>query len=117
VISDGSLAPGTFSGALSLDFATSRVGVDLLVAIGGASYALQSTGGTANPSQSAIGYSAAGQINGTATVAPGGICANGCGANINGSLFGSGAQQAGITYNIPGGTGQSIFGVAAFGKQ
>jgi hypothetical protein len=117
VISDGSLAPGTFSGALSLDFATSRVGVDLLVAIGGVSYALQSTGGTASPSQSSIGYSAAGQINGTVMLGKIGICTNGCGANINGSLFGSGAQQAGITYNISPGTGLSIFGVAAFGKQ
>lgn len=117
VISDGLLAPGTFSGALSVDFATSRVGVDLLVAIGGVSYALQSTGSTASPSQSAIGYSAAGQINGVVTVAPTGICSKGCGANINGSLFGSGALQAGITYNISPGTGLSIFGVAAFGKQ
>ena len=62
-------------------------------------------------------YSAAGQINGTVTVGHTGICPSGCGANINGSLFGSGAQQVGITYNISPGTGLSIFGVAAFGKQ
>jgi hypothetical protein len=101
---------------MAIDFAARKVGLDANVAIGGANYILQSTGGTTTPASSPIGYSAAGQINGTISVPAAGICTAACGATINGSLYGSGALQAGITYSIDSFKSVNILGVAAFGK-
>lgn len=116
VMSDGSLAPGTFTGAMAIDFAARKLGLDANVAIGTANYVLQSTGGTATPASSEIGYSAAGQINGTIAVPAAGVCTSACAATVFGSLYGNAAQQAGITYNINSFGPTNVFGVAAFGK-
>ena len=110
------MAPGTFTGAMAIDFAARKVGLDANVAIGNANYVLQSNGGTVTPSSSEIGYSAAGQINGTIGVPVTGVCGSVCAATVNGSLYGNGALQAGITYNINSFGSTNVLGVAAFGK-
>src|SRR5690606_33899038 len=53
-VRDGSVAPGTFSGDLAVAFgAQPHVGFEFDVAIGGSTYALNSPGGVADPSQGA----------------------------------------------------------------
>lgn len=120
VIDDGSFAPGTFTGALGVNFASQTVGVDLSVAVGGQTYLLQSKGGATTPGTSTIGIvgqyaSIPGQFGGNVSLPAGGICAAACMAGINGSLYGDGALQVGLYYNIRGESRQ-IFGVAAFGQ-
>ncbi|CAM3261092.1 hypothetical protein SPAN111604_13690 [Sphingomonas antarctica] len=110
---DGSANPGSFSGSMTLNFATRRVGLDFLIGLAGSTYELKVGGDPANPTDSSSGFSIAGQINATGTVT-GSPCPSGCFGNAYGSLFGTGATQAGVTYQIGGGAKQ-IIGGAIFG--
>jgi hypothetical protein len=107
---DGSAAPGTFSGALTVDFGTrGGVGMALNVGIDGKSYALAGTatilGSTFSGSPSVIGSV--------------GTCGgSGCFASVQGFFAGATAERAGLGYHIDdSGTNKNIIGAAAFAKQ
>jgi hypothetical protein len=77
--------------------------------VGGMSWAVATTGGTADPSQSAINLtlgSAGPTFGGTytstsnAVTATGGACSATCLVNIGGALFGSQAAYAGVAMNV-----------------
>lgn len=110
---DGTAAPGTFSGRLSVDFQRLSVGLNLNVGIGGLGYAI---GGSAGISGSTFSSSL-----GNVTVAPtgGGACGtSGCSANVDGFFAGTDAARAGLTYQVIDlGQGRNVFGAAAFAKQ
>lgn len=110
-ISDGSVAPGTFTGSLGVAFgpnsSTAKVGFDFNVSIGGHDYAFGTTGGAVDPTQSQMGLYGAffGSAFGHATnidIAPGGpACTGGtCRAAVSGFLSGNGASHASVGYTI-----------------
>lgn len=124
-IADGSVAPGTFSGTLGVAFgansSTARVGVDFDVAIGGFTYNILTTGGSATPGTSEI------QLNGYSftnshvpVAAAGGPACTGvtCEATVSGFLSGVGATGAGLSYAISSNGSpnleNTVHGVAAF---
>ncbi|NIJ41604.1 hypothetical protein FHS78_001894 [Parvibaculum indicum] len=111
--SDGSVAPGTFTGDLAVAFGanylTARVGFDFNVSIGGHDYAFASTGGVADPSQSELSLhgasfgTAAGQLaESKFDTNPGGPACpnNSCKAVVGGFLSGNGATHAAVGYRI-----------------
>gem|GEM_PF-1573447 len=120
-IADGSVAPGTFSGTLGVAFGpTARVGLDLDVSIGGHTYAIATTGGSAAPSTSELQLTGARFSNTALNVAAGGPACTGatCKANVVGYLTGTGATGAALSYAISD-TGSpnvanAVQGVAAF---
>jgi hypothetical protein len=130
-ISDGSVAPGTFTGSLGVAFgpnsSTAKVGVDFNVSIGGHDYAIATTGGAADPTQSQIALHGAyfgtafGQ-SGNIDVTPGGPACTGanCRATVSGFLSGNGASHAAVGYTIsdfgsPNNTG-AVQGTAVFSQ-
>ena len=113
---DGSSAPGTFSGGLSVDFGRLTVGMSLSVGMpDGKGYGI---GGSAPITGSAfVGTQSFGQ--GTLTTSgTGGACASGCNALVLGFFFGATAERAGLGYHIDDFTaGKDVVGAAAFKKQ
>lgn len=110
---DDSVAAGTFTGRLSIAFATSRFGIDATVAIGGASIPIQSTGGLAAPSMSIA--------SGTINLTNGGPACSvgGCRFIYNGFLAGPAASHYGMAYTIRDNTSTTlkfVDGVAVFGN-
>jgi hypothetical protein len=116
--SDGTVAPGTFSGSLSINFSTSTVTAAINTSFGtwGHSLTLTST----NFAASKPAFSGSNGFVFSATGTPPsqyscGACA--CSASFNGALFGTGGAFAGIAYqiNTAGGAAPvSITGTAAF---
>ena len=107
--SDGSAAPGVFTGQIGVAFATLKVGWDSTVVIGGSTYAFNSSGGSAAPS---VTLGSDGRWIGSS------VPANGYSGRAYGFLAGAGASHAGMTYFIsPSGAGPTITGAAAFSKQ
>lgn len=113
---DGSTAPGKFSGSLNVDFGQGTVGMDLNIAINNRGYAI---GGTAQIS----GSNFSGTRNfgsGSLTVSgTGGACqgGSGCNAMVNGFFSGASAERAGLGYHIDDPNGnRSLLGAAAFKK-
>tara|TARA_R110000868_G_scaffold107362_4_gene293781 strand:- start:6474 stop:9518 length:3045 start_codon:yes stop_codon:yes gene_type:complete len=123
-IADGSAAPGTFSGTLGVAFGAygdARVGVDFDVAIGGFTYNILTTGGSATPGTSEILLNSAGFTNSHVPVAAaGGPACTGatCEATVAGFLTGVGATGAAISYAISSNGSpnleNTVQGVAAF---
>jgi hypothetical protein len=113
-INDGSLAPGSFAGALKVDFGAYKVGADFTVSIGALSIPIVTAGGLATPSSSELSISGA-SFNGTVT-STGGTCgACTCTANVTGLFSGTGATSAGMAYKIlDNTTSKYIQGTAAF---
>jgi hypothetical protein len=107
---DGSLTPGSVSSAaLAVDFGTKKVGVEVGISIGGASYAINSVGGVATPSLAYSGTTFAGtNTNGKGV------------AGFNGFLAGAGASHAGVAYTFqPAGVPSlmsPLTGVVVFAK-
>jgi hypothetical protein len=103
-------APGTVTGHLAIQFgATSKVGFDLQMAVGGRSWAVATTGGAANPATSQVNLSVgtagptfAGVFNSNInTVTPGGgACSGSCLVNVNGALYGADGVHAGVAMNV-----------------
>ena len=113
---DGSLTPGTVkSASLGVNFATSKVGLDATIGIGGTDYALATTGGAAAPG---LAYDTLGAFLGTGTVAGNGCSGTACSSRISGFLAGAGASHAGTAFTFQtapmGGT--QVSGVIAFAK-
>ncbi len=99
-------APGTVTGDLAIQFGSvSRVAFAMEMKVGGMGWAVATTGGIADPTQSEItlGTSAgAGTFDGTFPLATGnitasgGACSTNCSVTIQGSLYGANADYAGI---------------------
>jgi len=124
-VSDGSLAPGTFTGKVAVAFSSApSVGLELAVTIGGITYAGQTIGGVANPTQSGAIVITSGAPTGVfnvgfATTGTGPICRTGrCNMTVRGTLAGAGAQSLGIAYvlstSVPGEAAPQVRGTAAF---
>jgi hypothetical protein len=113
-INDGSLAPGSFAGALKVDFGAYKVGADFTVSIGALTLPIVTAGGLAAPSSSELSISGA-SFNGTVTSAAGSCGACTCTANVTGLFSGAGATSAGMAYKIlDNNTSKYIQGTAAF---
>jgi hypothetical protein len=108
----GTVAPGTFTGTIGVDFAGAKVGWTSSIVSGGTTYAFSSTGGSAAPS---VALTAGGTFgaNGTVTSTSG----TSFGAGY-GFLAGPGASHLGFGYRIyPVSSSNNIIsGVAAFTK-
>lgn len=115
---DGSSGPGTFSGALSVDFGKLTVAMKLDVSmpdshgysIGGSALI---TSGTAffsgSSSQSSL------TVTGTTSTS---CISGGCNAQVNGFFSGATAERAGLSYYLSDSSvGKEILGAAAFQKQ
>ncbi|RYE01523.1 MAG: hypothetical protein EOP61_11025 [Sphingomonadales bacterium] len=115
----GEQAPGRLnSGALTVDFAAMKAGLDLSLTYNGMDFALGTVGGAAAPS-AVLGSN--GRFDSTAAAMSGNGCtAATCFLNLQGALAGDGASHAAITYAFstnPGGSGGSMVqGVAAFAR-
>lgn len=111
---DGSTAPGTFSGSLSVDFGALTVGMNLNVTMPDASYTI---GGAAPISGSTFSGSADPFGGGSLTVS-GTNCSCSCSAAVDGFFAGSSAERAGLGYHVRNtfGTTKDILGAAAFQK-
>lgn len=107
-VDGGSVAPGSFTGNLGVDFATRRIGLDSRITMGGVVYGFSTAGGAASPALALVG---AGTFNGVGTVA-GNSSANGL---VNGFLSGLNGAYAGLIYSaaLPIGT---VEGTAIFGR-
>lgn len=130
-VSDGSIAPGTVSGAVAVDFAGtgSKVGISITLDVpGDAVYTAATTGGTADPSQSEVTISAPGgpnapkgafYFNKTITSA-GGACTGGasCSMNVNGFVGKNGDFVALVAHVFAGGGGspKSVSGALVLKK-
>lgn len=130
-IADGSTAAGTFSGTLGVAFgassATARVGYDFDVVIGGHTYEVATTGGSATPSTSEVALYGAtfGSAYGhpaALTISTGGpACTGGtCKADVSGFIAGANASHAAIAYTISSSGSPNIAnavqGTAAFAQ-
>lgn len=116
----GEQVPGRLNaGALTVDFAAMKAGLDLSLTYNGMDFALGTVGGTASPS-AVLGSN--GRFDSTAAAMSGNGCtAATCFLNLQGALAGDGASHAAITYAFstnPGGSGGSMVqGVAAFARK
>ena len=114
-----SAAPGTFSGALTVDFGQQTVTLGMTVSMpsAGTGYAI---GGTTNYTNSAFSSSASfsggsqfGQLSIAGTT--GTSCTCFCNASVQGFFAGANAERAGLGYTISD-AGSGIVGAAAFKK-
>ena len=111
---DGSSAPGTLSGSLSVDFGQFTVGTNLNVAMtDGKGYAIGGSAQIAGNLFAATNFSGL-TVSGTA----GGACSSGCNALVSGFFAGASAERAGLGYHISDFVAnKDIVGAAAFKKQ
>ncbi len=115
--------PGALtSGALAVNFATMRIGIDLAVSFAGNAYTLGSSGGTATPSatlESNGRFSLNSFGLGDQIVMTGNGCTGpNCQGSLDGSLAGDGASHAALTYTFSPGPNAApqVQGVAAFSR-
>ncbi|RYE03442.1 MAG: hypothetical protein EOP61_04630 [Sphingomonadales bacterium] len=123
---DASTAPGTFEGKLAVAFgAQPKVGIEFGITIGGASYAINTPGGVADPMQGMSVDTSAGRFNmvfggpNLTATGSGAICGEtgACKANVQGFLAGKGASHVGVAYTFGNiGYDKQVDGVAVFGK-
>lgn len=100
---EGTAAPGSFSGALAVDFGARRVGIDFNVAIADRAWRIATAGGAANPSNGGLGFSSNGiTFFGTPSVTGlnAASCTAGCSGDVIGTLFGAGGAHAGTAYRV-----------------
>ena len=128
-MADGSHAPGTLTGGSTVGVAfgsTPKFGVNLNVQIGGGTYNMLSSGGSAAPSLSATNLLSSGLLNASnipttySGAGPSVVCpAGNCKANVNGFLAGKGASHLGILYqfgNTATSPSQIVSGGAGFAR-
>lgn len=109
---DGSVAPGTFSGSLSVDFGQLTVGMNLNAAMpDGRGYGI---GGSAPITGNLfVGTN----FTGLTTSGTGGACISGCNALVSGFFAGASAERAGLGYHVSDlVSGKDVVGAAAFKK-
>lgn len=116
-LASGASAPGTFRGALVVDFATSRVGWDSVIDIAGDSFNFISSGGTTTPSVILLPDSSnLRRFDGVGSVfAQSGLC-GGCEGSVVGFIGGPDANGAGFSYTLQTHLG-GITGVAGFRRE
>jgi hypothetical protein len=110
---DGTAAPGSFSGNLFVDFQAMLVGMTLAVGIDGNTYSIGGaaliSGNTFSGFGSAFGKD-------PLTISGGG-CFCSCSVQVDGFFAGTNAERAGLGYLIEDGfTGKDVVGTAAFTK-
>jgi hypothetical protein len=114
---DGSAAPGNFSGMLNVDFGAGAVGLNLNVGIDSKNYKI---GGSVSIFGSAFSGSGCTSCGSLLTISEtGGSClSTGCSATVEGFFAGTNAERAGLGYGIADSdTSKNIVGTAAFTKQ
>jgi FecR protein len=113
--SDGTFAPGTFSGTMTVtDWARGGMSLTAALAFAGFTYSLS---GTASFSAGSAPFTGTMTGNVSAGTAPSGYaCSSGCTASVNGAFFGAGAAFAGYAYKVASTISptQSVTGVAVF---
>ena len=113
---DGLGTPGTIKGELAIDFATSKVGWDVLIAIADDRFNFVSSGGLANPSVALTRSSGSAIFTGEGLVhSERGRC-GGCTGSVNGLVTGPGGRYAGFAYDVGTFDYGAIHGVAVFDK-
>jgi len=124
-IAGTSLPAGSLTAAaMSVDFVSRRIGVDLTTTFSGFGVRMTTTGGTANPLASGVTYSAGSAVFrgdfGSVTVSgapPANFCPTGCTGGVQGFFAGSQAARAAMTYqaSTPGTAGApAVQGAAVF---
>lgn len=120
-VADGSLAPGSFDGAMAVAFGaeSTKIGIDLDVSIGGHTYNIATTGGATTPGTSQMSLGDFASFSSTLDVAAGGVAcpASTCQAKVTGALAGSGGSHAALAYTISANgnpTAKAVQGVAGF---
>lgn len=117
-VADGSIAPGSFSGTLSVAFgSTPTASFDFAVAIGNADY---SFGAQDRPIETSGDFAYSFGANMMAVSGTGSVCPTGsCTANMRGFLAGEGASAVGVSYNFveAGNDALRVSGAAAFSSQ
>jgi hypothetical protein len=115
---DGSFAPGTFSGTMSVNFGPSptagAVNLTATLAFSGFAYNFTSSSVSFTPGNTAFTGTMSGAASGAVPAAY--TCSGACTATVNGAFFGAGAAYAGYAYRMPTGPTQSITGAAVFKK-
>ena len=112
---DGSTAPGTLTGNLSVDFGRFTVGIALNAAMpDGKGYQI---GGSAIISGNTFSGSHSFGQGSLATSGTGGACSSGCNALVQGFFAGTTAERAGLAYHVQDILGPNVIGTAAFTKQ
>lgn len=123
-VSDGSVAPGTITGSLAVDFAgaSTKLGFSIVLDIpGDATYTLATTGGTADVSASEAEL-ATGVIKGAfyanlQIASAGAACGGSCAGVVQGFVAGPGAERVALVahvFNGAGGSPKSVTGAIAF---
>lgn len=113
---DGIGVPGSIKGELTVDFATRKVGWDVLIAIAEDRFNFVSAGGLANPSIALTLSSGSTIFTGEGLVhSEKGRC-GGCTGVANGFISGPGGRYAGFAYNIGTFDYGAVHGVAVFDK-
>jgi len=109
--SDGTLAPGVASGSLGVAFAgpDTRIGLSLTLELpGDGTYVVETTGGSADPSQSQVRIESGGlfrDLGGLQTTGGAACGAYGCFVAISGLIAGADADQVGLVVHLYSGSG------------
>jgi hypothetical protein len=110
-VGDGSVDIGSATATASVEFgATTAVGVSLALSIGGITYSIESTGGTATPADSEITTWDATRPNrfgGSPPRPTTGICVDTCSVSVQGFFAGVDADQLALVVHIFDGSGGS----------
>jgi hypothetical protein len=111
---DGSFAPGTFSGTMSVNFGPSTGTVNLTASLAFSGFAYNFTTSSVSYTNTAFTGTMTGTASGAVPAAY--TCSGGCTATVNGAFLGAGAAYAGYAYRMPTGPTQSVVGAAVFKK-
>jgi hypothetical protein len=106
----GTVAPGTFSGSLSVTFGANAI------VNGSFSIAMPDAKGyawTGTATASGASFNMAGSV----PTGTGGACLSGCSASVQGFFAGATAERAGVSYRVTDTLSPTIVGAAAFQKQ
>jgi hypothetical protein len=126
-VSDGSMAPGSFSGHAVVHFAPAmqtRVGIQAQVTMSNGKYNFSTPGGLGSVERTGLGLDTANTFSGTMQTQPnagGGTfsCGSGgCQVQLQGNFLGPDAARIGLGYSItnPAATGTTISGVGVLAK-
>lgn len=122
-------APGTMTGDVAIQFgATSHVGFDMKLAVGGKSWEVATPGGVADPSQGTVllltspqpSFKSTFHSNQSNVIATGGACAFACMVNVGGYLYGDNGKYAGVgvtVFDTQNDGALTATGIAVFGAQ
>jgi hypothetical protein len=111
-VSDIGVAPGAFTGSLSVNFGALSVGVNLNIVMPDTTYAIGGSATLAGPTFVGVEGQA------LTTTSPNGGCQSGCNSLVVGFFAGSTAERAGLGYHVNDFlANKDVLGTAAFQKQ